>query len=110
MIRAFRTGTLTTGGICVASLPMIRLHGWNLSEAGTAAGIVEFRTHDLANGNGLGTPVIPVIGDDLLFSRHIADAGDDSPWFDHKGVELPGGLFIDLKTGTAVISGVIWYS
>ena len=102
--------SLATTGFAVGDLGQLTLHGWAFSEGGTAAGIVEFRTHVLTNGNGAPTPVVPVIGDDILFTRAVALSGDDSPWFDHDGIYLPGGLFLDLKTGTAVISGSVFIS
>lgn len=105
------TSSLTTSGLVVAGLPMIRLHGWVFEEAGTAAGIVEFRSHIAADGNQLPTPVVPTITDTLIFNRSIAVGGADMPpWFAEQGLFLPGGLFLDLKTGTAAITGSIFYS
>lgn len=113
-IRAFPiTSNLGVGaaGVVVAGLPLIRLHGWILEEGGTAAGIVQFKSHIVADGNQAPTPVLPSNADPNLFTRSIAVSTNDTPpWFTEGGLLLPGGLFVCLLTGTAAITGSIFYS
>lgn len=100
---------LNTTGAAVGGLGCLTLHGWDFTETSNNAGIIEFRTHINAL-NHEGAPTVPVIGDNILMTRAVAADSNDSPWFSERGIWLPGGLFLDLKTGSATFVGSVFIS